>query len=62
MPNYITEQQTDIAQQREQLIEEILTVYPDKSRQKREQQINVYKQEKSDCGVKSNIKGSNAIF
>ncbi|MBH8566369.1 nitrogenase molybdenum-iron protein alpha chain [Nostoc sp. CENA67] len=56
MLHQTNQQQTDIAQQRKQLIEEVLKAYPDKSREKRDQQLNVYEQGKSDCGVKSNVK------
>lgn len=38
------------------LIKEVLEVYPDKAKKKREKHLNVYEEGKSDCGVKSNIK------
>lgn len=56
MLHHTNEKQTDIAQQKKQLIEEVLKAYPEKSRQKRDQQLNVYKKGESDCGVKSNVK------
>ena len=38
------------------IIEEVLSVYPEKTRKKREKHLNVFEEGKSDCGVKSNIK------
>ncbi len=38
------------------LIKEVLSAYPEKSRKKREKHLNVHEDGKSDCGVKSNIK------
>jgi nitrogenase molybdenum-iron protein alpha chain len=38
------------------IIEEVLSVYPEKTRKKREKHLNVFEEGKPDCGVKSNIK------
>ncbi len=38
------------------IIEEVLSVYPEKTRKKREKHLNVFQEGKPDCGVKSNIK------
>ena len=37
-------------------IKEVIEVYPDKAKKKREKHLNVFEEGKSDCGVKSNIK------
>jgi nitrogenase molybdenum-iron protein alpha chain len=39
-----------------ELIEEVLTAYPEKSAKKRAKHLNVHEEGNSDCGVKSNIK------
>lgn len=39
-----------------ELIEEVLTAYPEKTAKKRAKHLNVHEEGKSDCGVKSNIK------
>lgn len=39
---------------RQKLIEEVLSVYPEKTAKKRSQHLGVYEEGKSDCGVKSN--------
>src|SRR5271169_3716816 len=39
-----------------ELIEEVLSVYPEKSAKKRAKHLSVHEEGKSDCGVKSNIK------
>jgi nitrogenase molybdenum-iron protein alpha chain len=44
------------AEEKRQLIQEVLDVYPEKSRKKREKHLNVYEEGKPDCGVKSNVK------
>ena len=38
------------------IIEEVLQVYPEKTRKKREKHLGVFEEGKSDCGVKSNVK------
>ena len=38
------------------IIAEVLEVYPEKARKKREKHLNVFEEGKPDCGVKSNIK------
>merc|ERR1712050_267776 len=38
------------------LVEEVLQKYPEKSRKKRAKHLNVHQEGKADCGVKSNIK------
>ncbi len=38
------------------VIQEVLSAYPEKAAKKREKHLNVYQEGKSDCGVKSNIK------
>lgn len=38
------------------IIEEVLSVYPEKTRKKREKHLSVFEEGKPDCGVKSNIK------
>ncbi|WP_417066843.1 nitrogenase molybdenum-iron protein alpha chain [Niveibacterium terrae] len=38
------------------LIEDVLSVYPEKAAKKRAKHLNVYSEGKPDCGVKSNIK------
>jgi nitrogenase molybdenum-iron protein alpha chain len=43
-------------QEHKELIKEVLSAYPEKSRKKREKHLNVHEDGKSDCGVKSNIK------
>lgn len=48
--------QTDIIQEKKELIQEVLEAYPEKSAKKRAKHLNVYEEGKSDCGVKSNIK------
>ncbi|MBF2018561.1 MAG: nitrogenase molybdenum-iron protein alpha chain [Hydrococcus sp. C42_A2020_068] len=44
------------AEEKRQLIQEVLDVYPEKARKKREKHLNVYEEGKPDCGVKSNVK------
>ncbi|HCA27359.1 MAG TPA: nitrogenase molybdenum-iron protein alpha chain [Betaproteobacteria bacterium] len=39
-----------------ELIDEVLSVYPEKGAKKRAKHLNVYEEGKPDCGVKSNIK------
>ena len=43
-------------EQRKDLINEVLQAFPAKARKKREKQLGVTEEGKSDCGVKSNIK------
>ncbi|KYC38785.1 nitrogenase molybdenum-iron protein alpha chain [Scytonema hofmannii PCC 7110] len=43
-------------EEHKELIKEVLSAYPEKSRKKREKHLNVHEDGKSDCGVKSNIK------
>ncbi len=43
-------------EQKREIIQEILTAYPEKSAKKRAKHLNVLEEGKSDCGVKSNIK------
>ena len=52
----IGKQLDPVVADREQLIEEVLKIYPEKSRKKREQQLKVYQNNESDCGIKSNVK------
>ena len=40
----------------QELIQEVLAVYPEKTAKKRAKHLNVHEEGKSDCGVKSNIK------
>ena len=54
--NTTVEQPTGIVEERKELIKEVLEVYPDKARKKREKHLNVFEEGKADCGVKSNIK------
>ncbi len=46
----------------EQIIEEVLTAYPEKSQKKRRKHINVVSVGDSDCGVKSNIKSMPGVM
>ena len=39
-----------------EIIKEVLEVYPEKTRKKREKHLGVYEEGKPDCGVKSNVK------
>ncbi|MGK7945044.1 MAG: nitrogenase molybdenum-iron protein alpha chain [Microcystaceae cyanobacterium] len=41
-------------EERQKLIDEVLSVYPEKAAKKRAKHLNVYEEGKSDCGVKSN--------
>ncbi|MUG93761.1 nitrogenase molybdenum-iron protein alpha chain [Scytonema sp. UIC 10036] len=43
-------------EEHKELIKEVLSAYPEKSRKKREKHLNVHEDGKADCGVKSNIK------
>ncbi len=45
-----------IVEERKQLVNEILEVYPEKAKKRRAKHLNVHEEGKSDCGVKSNIK------
>ena len=50
---------TDVAAVKERnraLIQEVLEVYPEKSKKRRAKHLNVHEEGNSDCGVKSNIK------
>jgi nitrogenase molybdenum-iron protein alpha chain len=47
---------TDVKTQNRELIQEVLSVYPEKAGKKRAKHLNVYEEGKPDCGVKSNIK------
>jgi nitrogenase molybdenum-iron protein alpha chain len=47
---------TDVKTQNRELIQEVLSVYPEKAAKKRAKHLNVYEEGKPDCGVKSNIK------
>ncbi|WP_414754237.1 nitrogenase molybdenum-iron protein alpha chain [Anabaena sp. CCY 9910] len=46
----------NLVDENKELIKEVLKAYPEKSRKKREKHLNVHEENKSDCGVKSNIK------
>ena len=46
----------------EQLVEEVLAKYPEKSRKRRAKHLNVAKEGDSDCGVKSNIKSMPGVM
>ncbi|MGF1640065.1 MAG: nitrogenase molybdenum-iron protein alpha chain [Rhodospirillales bacterium] len=46
----------------EQIIEEVLAAYPEKSRKKRSKHLNVVGAGDSDCGVKSNIKSMPGVM
>ncbi len=43
-------------EEKKQLIEQVLEVYPEKAKKKRSKHLNVFEEGKTDCGVKSNIK------
>jgi nitrogenase molybdenum-iron protein alpha chain len=43
-------------EEKKQLIQEVLEVYPDQAKKKREKHLNVFEEGKADCGVKSNVK------
>ncbi len=47
---------TDVKTRNQELIQEVLSAYPEKSAKKRAKHLNVYEEGKPDCGVKSNIK------
>ncbi len=47
---------TDVKTRNRELIQEVLSVYPEKAAKKRAKHLNVYEEGKPDCGVKSNIK------
>ncbi|BCB26075.1 nitrogenase molybdenum-iron protein alpha chain [Sulfurimicrobium lacus] len=47
---------TDVKTRNQELIQEVLAAYPEKSAKKRAKHLNVYEEGKPDCGVKSNIK------
>ena len=47
---------TDVKARNKELIEEVLSAYPEKSAKKRVKHLNVHEESKPDCGVKSNIK------
>src|SRR5512135_1721624 len=47
---------TDVKTRNQELIQEVLAVYPEKAAKKRAKHLNVYEEGKPDCGVKSNIK------
>jgi nitrogenase molybdenum-iron protein alpha chain len=46
----------DVKTRNKELIQEVLSVYPEKAAKKRAKHLNVYEDGKPDCGVKSNIK------
>ncbi|MEG3435628.1 nitrogenase molybdenum-iron protein alpha chain [Pannus brasiliensis CCIBt3594] len=43
-------------EEKKQLIEEVLSVYPEQAQKKRSKHLNVFEEGKADCGVKSNVK------
>jgi nitrogenase molybdenum-iron protein alpha chain len=47
---------TDVKTRNRELIQEVLSHYPEKAAKKRAKHLNVYEEGKPDCGVKSNIK------
>ncbi len=47
---------TDVKARNRELIQEVLSHYPEKAAKKRAKHLNVYEEGKPDCGVKSNIK------
>ncbi|AFY89974.1 nitrogenase molybdenum-iron protein alpha chain [Chroococcidiopsis thermalis] len=55
-PENTTLEQANTTVDKKALIKEVLELYPDKAKKKREKHLNVYEEGKSDCGVKSNIK------
>jgi nitrogenase molybdenum-iron protein alpha chain len=46
----------------EQVIEDVLATYPEKTRKRRSKHLNVVKEGDSDCGVKSNIKSMPGVM
>ena len=51
-----TETIAEITTRNKRLIEEVLTVYPEKTGKRRAKHLNVHETGKADCGVKSNLK------
>ena len=51
-----TESVAEIKARNKELIQEVLTVYPDKTAKRRAKHLGTFQEGKADCGVKSNIK------